>query len=200
MPALEPVPASTLLVPSPDSGALAGVGTAGQLAIALLADPAEPRLGVVTCLSVHLAALDRALGSARGAVDHELTAGWRRGREETHLVLRHLERLYSGDSTAAPEDPATIDGLLTRTLDAQLTSDTNVLGVLQERLSAPARVRFVEAYEQAIESGPTRPHPHTPHGRLLAGLAFRVNRLRDHAMDAMDSRPNPVHRRAPVAN
>jgi len=43
--------------------------------------------------------------------------------------------------------------------------------------------------------GPTRPHPRTPHTRLLALVARRMWALADHFWDAAEGRviPEPVH-------
>jgi hypothetical protein len=54
-------------------------------------------------------------------------------------------------------------------------------------------------YERSVAAGPTRPHPHTPHGAVAARIAFTVDRLRDRVMDVLDARhvPIPAPRRAP---
>jgi hypothetical protein len=165
-------------------------------ALAVLADPHAPLLDAVVWLSAHLSAVHhvvhpqfrRHLGAA--SVD-EVVAGAMR----LEHMLRELEQQLTGDALAAHSDQAHLVRSLANELTAHVAAERSLLTQLSDRLSAEEHQLLIATYQQALADGPTRPHPHAPHGQSLSGLAYRFNSPRDRLMDALDSRHVPTRRR-----
>jgi hypothetical protein len=176
---------------------LRAVEDAPHQALAVLADPHAPLLDAVVWLSAHLSAvhhvvhpeLCRRLGA--NSVD-EVVAGARR----LEHILRELEQQLTGDALAAHSDQAHLVQSLGNELTAHVAAERNLLSQLGERLSSEEQRHLVATYQRALAHGPTRPHPHAPHGQAFGGLAFRFNGPRDRLMDTLDSRHVPTRRRS----
>jgi len=115
-------------------------------------------------------------------------------------LLRVLEQQLTGDALAAHIDQKLLVRSLADRLVEYVEQEGRLLDLLRSRLSFEAQRDLAAAYQRALQHGPTRPHPHAPHGRMLSRLAYRLNGSRDRLMDTLDSRhvPTPHRSRSPV--
>lgn len=194
--------------PTPEdrTGPLQEIQEAGARALALLDDPDAPPLEAVIWLSAHLSAVQHVLHPAVAGVLHDesAVAALRRSTARTEGALRLLEQSLSGDALVPDLDRGGTRASLVAATTAQTRDEQLLLDQLAEQLTQEQQHELVADYRRALEHAPTRPHPHSPHGAVLGGLAFRVNGWRDRVMDAMDGRavpsprplrPPPVHSR-----
>ena len=122
------------------------------------------------------------------------------GAVRIERLLRELEQQLTGDALAAHIEQTQLVRSLANELSAHVDNEHRLLDQLGDRLSPEEQQRVTAGYQRALAHGPTRPHPHAPHGPVLGGLAYRVNGPRDRMMDTLDSRhvPTPRQSRAPV--
>jgi hypothetical protein len=116
------------------------------------------------------------------------------------VVLRRLEQVAAGD-VHAPRGAADLLRSQLLTLLADHASTEYVPVEELARILGPDGTEAVAArYDHAMVHGPTRPHPHAPHGVVVVErIAFAVDRVRDRVLDVLDARhvPIPTPRRAP---
>jgi hypothetical protein len=176
---------------------LRAVQDAPHRALDVLADPHAPLLDAVVWLSAHLSAvhhvvhpeLRRRVGAT--SVDEAVASA-----VQLEHLLRELEQQVTGDALAAHTDQAHLVRSLANELTAHIALERGLLDQLRERLSPKEQRHLAATYQHALAHGPTRPHPHAPHGQALSGLAYRVNSPRDRLMDTLDSRHVPTRRRS----
>jgi len=170
-------------------------------ALAVLTDPDSPLLDAVVWLSAHLAAVEYVVRPEfRRCVDPDSVAQQLEGAVRIEHMLRALEQQLTGDALAAHIDPRQMVRSFTQRLLEYIDQERRLLDVLRNRLTPEEQRHVAARYQRALERGPTRPHPHAPHGRMLGSLAYRVNGPRDRLMDTLDSRhvPTPHRPRPPV--
>ncbi len=158
-----------------------------------LAAPTGPTLSGVVWLSAHLSAIEHAIyhalppgTSSRTAVDADQAIARRLKRG-----LRLLERQLTGDSTAPTGFAGTT---LMTALDAHDRSELSMIEVLDRSLTPDQMRTVLDRYRDALQHGPTRPHPHGRHAGAIEPLMFALNSAADRIMDALDSRPSPLPR------
>lgn len=164
----------------------------------LLSTEGTPVLEVVSWLSAHFAALDRAvypvvrrsLPDGRALVDaqRELVS------RISHL-LRVLERHHSGDILASALSSHDLTDELRPLVAEQYRAEGNLISRLSEVLDATAQAALADDYEKALRLAPTRPHPHLTRAGPLTPLVFWLDSARDRILDTMDGRHVPVPRR-----
>jgi hypothetical protein len=162
-----------------------------------LLDAHSSLLDVVSWLSAHLAALDRAVYPViRSALPEgsSLVRRHRRLVSEVSGVLRVVERHHSGDVQASTLDPERLTeevrGWVTRLHELEV----EVTDRLSAALDDDAQARLIDDYSSALEHAPTRPHPHLSHAGPFTALVFWLDRTRDKLLDTMDGRHVPVPR------
>lgn len=180
---------------------LAVIESAHERAVSALTGGGEPLFDAVAWLSAHLAAMER-------VVEPELrrhvtrTGAQRRAdrkaRNELVRLVRMLEQLAAADALAPYATVAQVRDRVVSLLSEHAEAERHFVDQLARALGAQRAVAVATRYERAVAHGPTRPHPHAPHGRLMARPAFAVNRARDRILNVLDSRhvPIPAPRRA----
>lgn len=109
--------------------------------------------------------------------------------------LRWLEQVHSGDGLVAGRSADPQAQRVLQALDAYAVEDSRILTRALEQLDDTRRRDLVMAYRHALETAPTRPHPHLPSRGPAGVLAFRLEAWWDRAMNTMDSRHSPTPRR-----
>jgi hypothetical protein len=162
--------------------------------LALVDHPQVQPMDGIVWFSAHLTAMHHVIHPAARRVlgDREAVNALRRGTVNIEHSLRQLEQIYCGDALAARMDGAWASHELVHRLNEQAEIEHDVLQRMAAVLSVEEQEELMAAYQHALERAPTRPHPHTPHGRRLETLVFFVNARRDRIMDTMDSRPIPT--------
>lgn len=158
---------------------------------------AERTLDAVAWMSAHLAATRRALhkkAHKSGAVNGELTQQ-HEADERLESVLRMAERHVSGDALAANLDTERLTDALRDAIADHARFECSWVTDLLDASDDKTRAELQSAYEEALTSAPTRPHPHAPHDGLLGAAAFRLDAMRDKVLDTMDGRHVPTPRR-----
>ena len=164
----------------------------------LLSTKQTPVHDVVTWLSAHLAALDRAVYPVvrRSLPDgRALVAVHRQQVSRISHLLRVLERHYSGDILAAAVDSGSITEELRPLVAEHYRAVSSLVGSLSEVLDQPAQEALAADYERALRQAPTRPHPHLAHAGPLTPVVFWMDSARDRLLDTMDGRLIAVPRR-----
>jgi hypothetical protein len=167
-----------------------------QAAAALHAEAPAP-LDAVVWLSAHLAAVGRAITPVATRRLREPAAVRREGHRrdlELERMLRIAERRHSGDVLASGLDSERVRTAIVSRLDAHAELEHSRLDGLADLLDDTEQHRLAESYLDALVKAPTRPHPHLPHQGLSGAIAFRVDAVRDHLLDTMDSRHVPLPR------
>lgn len=170
-----------------------------EVALALLDDPTAGPLDAVMWLSAHLSAVQHVVQPAvrRTLDDRAAVQSLRAGATRIERILRLLEQSLSGDGLVVGLDRNKMGHELLDMVRAQAAMERALLLRLADRLSPDEQRQLGASYQRALEHAPTRPHPHTPHGRLLGAPAFRVNGWRDRLLDTLDARrvttPKPQH-------
>ncbi len=184
---------TTGILDSDTGQTLRAVEEAPLHALAVLTDPHAPLLDAVVWLSAHLAAVEHVVHPQfRRCVDPSSVAQQLADADQIEHLLRALEQQLTGDALAAHIDRKRLVRSFALRLVEYIEEERRLLDLLRSRLT-PAEQQLVAAsYQHALERGPTRPHPHAPHGRLLGNLAYRVNGPRDRLMDTLDSRHVPT--------
>jgi hypothetical protein len=150
-------------------------------------------LDAVAWLSAHLAALDHAVYPVvkRTLPDgKDVVAQHREIAARLTRTLRVLERHHSGDVLASGLNSNRLLGNLRDLLVEHQAAESQLVERMVQALPAPAQSALIKSYESALEHAPTRPHPHLSRGSLM----FRLDGIRDRALDAMDGRHVPVPR------
>lgn len=150
-------------------------------------------LDAMAWLSAHIAAVDRAVypvvrrsvPNGRNVVSHQRGIAAQLAR-----TLRVVERRHSGDALASGLDNTRLLSVLHENIEAHKVAQGELVGLLEEALSDAEQAIVINAYSDALEHAPTRPHPHLGRGRLL----FRLDALRDRLLDVMDGRNVSVPR------
>jgi hypothetical protein len=172
--------------------------------LALVDHPQVRPLDGIVWFSAHLTAMNHVIHPAARRLlgDRETLDALRRGTVRIERTLRQLEQVYCGDALGAGLDGDWASHELVHRLNEQAEIEHQVLHRLAAVLTVEQQEELMAAYQHALERAPTRPHPHTPHGRRLEALVFFVNARRDRIMDTMDSRPIPTPHplRKPVKN
>lgn len=180
----------------------ATIEAAHERALVALTSPVAGRFDAVVWLSAHLAAVERVIDPLLDRHVPRTTLQRREDRRVTHamqLLLRRLEQHAAGDVHAPRGGVAVLRRHLVALLTEHAASEHLLLEELARVLGPDETARVAARYERSVASGPTRPHPHVPHGALAARVAFTVDRMRDHVMDVLDARhvPIPAPRRTP---
>ena len=161
-----------------------------------LAEQRQRPLDAVGWLSAHLAAVERVIvPAARQHEDGETTKELRRLAHVLHGELRWLEQLHSGDALVAGLDAPRQHRAVLEALDTYAEVEHRLLHLLADRLDESAQAALVAAYDKALATAPTRPHPHAPQRGLLGAIAFRVDAWRDRVLNTLDARHVPTPRR-----
>lgn len=150
-------------------------------------------LDVVSWLSAHIAALERAVYPVvkRALPDGErVIAQHREITTRLTRLLRVIERHHSGDVLASGLNAERLVDSLRTLVEEHHIAETQLVDRLVASLSDTAQSALITSYESALEHAPTRPHPHLSRG----GLMFRLDGFRDRILDAMDGRHVPVPR------
>jgi hypothetical protein len=158
----------------------------------LLADPDGSRLDVVSWLSAHVAAFEhtiypvakRRLADGKALLEEDGTVV----SQLTHL-LRIVERSHSGDVLASNVSQEGLHERLSRLVEEHSAVQTRIVDAIDRALDPAETASLARDYAEALAHAPTRPHPHL-HSRLL----YRLDALRDHVLDTMDSRHVPFPR------
>lgn len=186
-----------------DGRPLDSTGAAYDQALTMLREPDAPKLDAVIWLSAHLSVAERvlhpAMAEAKGVSSAKLTALQRDGVTVSH-DLRTLERRLTGDSTASGVDPRGLIDSLIESVERLSKEEGELRERLSDELSPLDQQRLADAYRDALERAPTRPHPYSPHSGKAGSVLHRINAWRDHLMDAMDVRrvPTPHHEQQPA--
>jgi hypothetical protein len=165
---------------------------ATDAAAAELSGSAPDYSAVVAWLSSSAAALEHVVFPAarRRLPAEDLHAGIDATRRLEHVLLQ-LHQAVNGDGRGADLEIAHVASRLQEVVDASLTRLRALIGQLHGTLSETCWARLVARYESALRAAPSRPHPHTPHGRLGERVAFPVAAAVDRVLDALDSRVPP---------
>jgi hypothetical protein len=164
----------------------------------LLSTEETPVLDVVTWLSAHLAALDRAVYPVvrRTLPDgRAIVAVHRQQVSRISHLLRALERHHSGDILAAAVDSDSVIEELRPLVAEHYCAVGSLVGALSDVLDQPAQEALAADYERALRLAPTRPHPHLAHAGRFSPIVFWMDGARDRILDTMDGRHIPVPRR-----
>jgi hypothetical protein len=154
--------------------------------------PASRSLNGVVWLSAHLAALDHALhpviqravpGTAEALQRQHVLA------RRLHQLLRSVERERSGGASIAGMPWPQLRGTILASLTDHAAAERELVRRLAEALSPDDVQDVLDRYAHAMAHGPTRPHPHMPATGVLGGIAYRLEAMRDHILDTLDSRP-----------
>jgi hypothetical protein len=157
-------------------------------------------LVAVTWASAHLAAAERVLYPLAART---LPDGRDRVRAQVdvdhHLqhVLWRLDRLLTGDAHQRGASVEHLEDELRQGLHEHADGEAGLIADLRQALAPEQQQELTDQLGHALLHGPTRPHPHTPHGRLVGRLPFWFGGLVDRARDTMDSRSVPTPHRTP---
>lgn len=171
------------------------IEAAHEQALRALTEPGAGRFDAVVWLSAHLSAVDHVLRPAvRRHLPHALT-GWQTHlRTDRHLQhwLRVWEQLVAGDGHAMRSDAAGVRHEVVRLLTVHAADEHLLVMSLAEAVGADATKALAARYTHALTHGPTRPHPYVARWPRLNSLSYAVQRVRDHALDTLDSRSIPI--------
>jgi hypothetical protein len=162
-------------------------------AVAELRESTPDYSTVVAWLSSSTAALEHAVfpEARRRLPADDLRLGADGTRRLEHVLLQ-LHQAVSGDGRGAGLELVHVAARLQGVADTTLDRLRTLIGRLHDALSEECWSRLVARYEAALRTAPSRPHPHTPHGRLGERLAFPVAAAVDRVLDALDSRVPPA--------
>lgn len=184
--------------PVQDQRVLIDVEHAHERAIAALDDPAVSSLVAVTWASAHLAAVEKVLYPLAART---LPDGRRRVRAQVAVdhrlqqVLWQLDRRLTGDVHLRTMSVDVLEAEVRRALQEHATGEQGLVAGLQAVLR-PRQLRALDdGLARAMLRGPTRPHPHTRHGRYSGAVTFWFDGVLDRARDGMDSRVVPTPHR-----
>ena len=190
----------TTVHPSPDAELL-DVAHAHRHAYDALDDPAVNSLVAVTWASAHLAAVERVLYPAALQVlpdgaEHVHVLRTTDGRLQ-HLLWR-LDRRLTGDIHLRQLPVPSLEDEVRNGLRAHADAEHVLMTELRRALTGEQQRALGDGLSRALVRAPTRPHPHTRHGRWTGRLAFWFGGVVDRQRDVLDSRSVPTPHRAPV--
>ena len=160
----------------------------------------QPSLGMdaVAWLAAHLGAVEAVIDDLlrRHAIAPPATLHEQRSLNRDLLrELRLLEQILAGDALVRRADLEKVRDALLQLLSEHAAAEHLLLEQLARGIGADAASDAARRYQRALAAGPTRPHTHLPTSSpLVGGLARRVARARDHALDVLDGRRNPLPR------
>ncbi len=157
---------------------------------ALTGDECAP-LHAVVWASAHLAAMDHVLLPLGHRAFSEDPAHRPRANR-LHDLLRRLESHHCGDAAESLPDAVAVRAATARAFQEHAAAEAQLCARLEQTLTTRQQEQAAADYRHALAAGPTRPHPHSPDHGVLGSLAYRVNALRDRAMDVMDGRTVPA--------
>ena len=164
-----------------------------------LTQPSVPPLDAVVWLSAHLAAVEHVIYPIMEIALDDQRAAIQRQRNTSHAMqkaLRALEERSTGDAQAPRTSIEQLRTALVPMLVDHAAAEHRLLDDLASVLDLHATTSIVADYDQAISSGPTRPHPHGPHRGRLERIGYTFDAIRDHILDLVDSRRVPLPRPA----
>jgi hypothetical protein len=174
------------------------IESAHEHALRALAETEWPDLDAVSWLAAHLAAVEtvvepllrRWAASSPAELRHQHRLDRRLQRE-----LRVLEQALAGDYLAAGANVAQCRERVIASLTLHAAHERQLVLRLARALGAEMTADAASRYDTALASAPTRPHPHLPHTfPLVSGVMWRAAGARDHVLDVMDGRHNPLPR------
>jgi hypothetical protein len=164
----------------------------------LLSTDGSPVLEIVTWLSAHFAAMDRAVYPV---VRRSLPDGRRVVATHRELIsrishlLRVLERHHSGDILASGVSSRALTDELRPLVAEQYRAESSLISELGTVLDDSAQATLAADYERVLPLAPTRPHPHLSRAGAFTPVLFWLDGVRDRLLDTMDGRHVPVPRR-----
>lgn len=161
-----------------------------------LEGPDHGRSAAVAWCSAHLAAVDRVLYAAALRHLRRQRPAVRAARAVDHVLqqaLCRLDRQAMGDVTLADVPVAVLVAQVQHALDAHAEAESVLVTGLERALSRRERQALAQRLEAAMNTAPTRPHPHTPH-TPLSPLVSWCDALVDRARDVMDNRADALGR------
>lgn len=184
------------MTPTPQHGPLLdGLAEPHQRVHAALDDPQQGLLVAVGWAAAHLAAVERVLYPAAARVLPDGRARVRAQRSADRRLqqaLWRLDRRLTGDVRLAGTP---VDGLaqgVRPPLAAHEAGERVLVERLADALDPDEQQALVRALDAAMEHAPSRPHPDTPHGRLLSRPAYWLDARADRFRDLMDNRLGPL--------
>jgi hypothetical protein len=177
---------------------LAAIDEAYQRATTCFLQDSPFSLHGVIWLSAHLAAMERAIDRSvdrRIPEAHDQLEAQRQLGRRLQQLLRTLEEQRAGDGLASHQPWAKERRDLLDELDKHASGERALISALTARLDDDAIDRIHADYVTAFERGPTRPHPYGPHRGRLGTALLRLSAVRDHVLDALDSRTSPISRK-----
>jgi hypothetical protein len=178
----------------------AGAAEAHGRALDALEHPEADGAGAVAWCSAHLAAVDQVLYAAarRRVPDGARLVHVARGVDRRlQAALCRLDRRLTGSVHVSDVPLRALSDEVRHALRRHDAVEQQLLRGLTEALAPAELQELCERTAHAMESAPTRPHPHTRH-TPLAALVARVDAWVDRGRDLMDNRevPTPRVRRA----
>lgn len=162
--------------------------------------PGDPRSALPTCdtfvatLSEHLAAAEEVLYPA---VRRRLPQGGQRVGQQMQRIrrmeraLREVEASLYGDSFARGSRRQRVWDEIQAAFAEYQDAERQIARELDASVEPAAARKLADRFEGAALRAPTRPHPYSPHSRVLGGLSNRIWSIADRALDTMDNRSVP---------
>jgi hypothetical protein len=122
-----------------------------------------------------------------GQVDRQLSASRR-----VLLRMRQLEQLLAGDAFGPHTSAEVVTAALREALTDYRYAEMKLVAALTAALPDDERAALALRLAAAQQRGATRPHPHVPQWRPVAGPAFWFNRQWDDLLDNLDNRSVPA--------
>jgi hypothetical protein len=145
---------------------------------------------IVTWVSEHVAALEQALYpvARRHLPDQQLLRTQQVQTRAVEQAVRRLHQRINGDGAAMHLSLPRVRAEVHDRLRTHEQGERELEDQLRATVGAQAWDDVVLRYREALDSGPTRPHPNAPHdgwsGRVARSVLTRVDRL----LDALDAR------------
>jgi hypothetical protein len=160
-----------------------------------LVAPSGATLAGVVWLSAHLSAIEHTIYHALppGPASRDAVRADQQTTNDLKRALRLLERQLSGESTA-PTASRFAGTALMDALDAHARTELAIVRTLDGSLMPDQMSSLLTRYRDAIQHGPTRPHPHGRHTGAIEPFMFALNSASDRIMDTVDARPSPLPR------
>jgi len=176
----------------------AAVEAAHEHALRAFVQPGGRELEGIAWLAAHLAAVDGTVAPVlrrHSIVSSAELRQQRRVNRRLQHELRTLEQVLAGDALAARVDVAACRDRIVTALTEHAAGEHLLLDRLAQRVGAEATAFVATRYARSLVAGPTRPHPRvSSHLPVIGSVVRRVARARDHVLDALDGRHNPLPR------
>lgn len=174
------------------------VEAAHEHALRAFTDPDGNYLAGISWLSAHLGAVDESIGRFLRRHSIASAAELREQRavnRRLHHELRTLEQALAGDALAARVDISASHDRIITALAEHAAGEHLLLDRLGRHMGAETAAAVAARYHNALVIGPTRPHPRLPSTLpVIGGVVRRAARVRDHVLDTLDGRHNPLPR------